>query len=251
MVQSVCLTSRGSGVRLPLLPPKSDSGNWIAFFRTPSPEPPTLCYQAASAAHRRTGVSKKRKDGDARWRQRRHRHAPRGCREATGGKRKDAGLPASGVRLPLLPPKSDSGNWIAFFSYTLPRTPDPLLPSGCSVEYICRREPPVQNIEQAYRPHSGVEWHFTCSMRSKWRHRADKSAPQPLRTTLALLDELHEELSQGQHLPCSMIARRTLCTKNNLHEERFARRTICTKEEALERNTRGELGIPVGKKVRD
>ena len=109
-----------------------------------------------------------------------------------------------------------------FFLYTLPRTPDPLLPSGCSVEYICRREPSMQNIEQAHRSHSDVEWHFTCSMRSKWRHRAGKSAPQPLRTTLALLDELHEELCQGQHLPCSMIARRTICTKNALHE-------VCTK----------------------
>ena len=105
-----------------------------------------------------------------------------------------------------------------FFSYTLPRTPDSLLPSGCSVEYICRRKPLVQNIEQAYRPHSGVEWHFSCSMRSKWRHRAGKSAPQPLRTTLALLDELHEELCQGRHLPCS-----TLCTKNDLHERRSPR----------------------------
>ena len=74
---------------------------------------------------------------------------------------------------------------------------------------FCRRGPLVQDIEQAHRPHSGAEWHFTCSMRSKWRHRAGKSAPQPLRTTLALLDELHEELSQGRHLPCSMN-----CTKD-------------------------------------
>ena len=65
------------------------------------------------------------------------------------------------------------------------------------------------NIEQAHRPHSGVEWHFTCSMRSKWRHRAGISALQPHGTPFALLDELHEELSQGRHLPCS------ICTKDD------------------------------------
>ena len=48
------------------------------------------------------------------------------------------------------------------------------------------------NIEQAFRPHSGVEWHFSCSMRSKWRHRAGISASQRPGTPLALLDELHE-----------------------------------------------------------
>ena len=53
--------------------------------------------------------------------------------------------------------------------------------------------PLVQFIEQAYRPYSGVEWHFACSMRSKWRHRAGESAPQPPGKPLALLDELHEE----------------------------------------------------------
>ena len=31
---------------------------------------------------------------------------PWGCREATGGRRKDDGLPSSGVRLPLLPPEA-------------------------------------------------------------------------------------------------------------------------------------------------
>ena len=50
----------------------------------------------------------------------------------------------------------------------------------------------MQNIEQAYRPYSGVEWHFPCSMRSKWRHRAGLSVLQPPGTPLALLDELHE-----------------------------------------------------------
>ena len=50
----------------------------------------------------------------------------------------------------------------------------------------------VQIIEQADRPYSGIEWHFPCSMRSKWRHRAGKSALQPSGTPLALLDELHE-----------------------------------------------------------
>ena len=57
----------------------------------------------------------------------------------------------------------------------------------------------MQNIEQAYRPHSGVEWHSPCSMRSKWRHQAGLSALQPLRTPLALLDELHEGLLRGRH----------------------------------------------------
>ena len=84
-----------------------------------------------------------------------------------------------------------------FFSYTLPRTPDSLLPSGCSVEYICRRKPLVQNIEQAYRPHSGVEWHFACSMRSKWRHRAGISALQPPGTPLAMLDDLFKVFRQA------------------------------------------------------
>ena len=61
--------------------------------------------------------------------------------------------------------------------------------SSCS---FCRRGHLVQFIEQANRPYSGVEWHFVCSMRTKWRHRAGESAPQPPRTPLALLDELHE-----------------------------------------------------------
>ena len=61
--------------------------------------------------------------------------------------------------------------------------------SSCS---FCRRGHLVQFIEQANRPYSGVEWHFACSMRTKWRHRAGESAPQPPRTPLALLDELHE-----------------------------------------------------------
>ena len=61
--------------------------------------------------------------------------------------------------------------------------------SSCS---FCRRGHLVQFIEQANRPYSGVEWHFVCSMRTKRRHRAGESAPQPPRTPLALLDELHE-----------------------------------------------------------
>ena len=48
-------------------------------------------------------------------------------------------------------------------------------------------------IEHADWPYSGVELHFSCSMRSKWRHRASLSALQPPGTPLALLDELHEE----------------------------------------------------------
>ena len=63
-------------------------------------------------------------------------------------------------------------------------------PSGISV----LRFPLVQIIEHADWPYSGVEWHFSCSMRSKWRHRASLSALQPPGTPLALLDELHEEL---------------------------------------------------------
>ena len=57
---------------------------------------------------------------------------------------------------------------------------------------FCRLGPLMQIIEQAYRPYSGVEWHFPCSMRSKWRHQAGLSALQPPRTPLALLDEFHE-----------------------------------------------------------
>ena len=60
-------------------------------------------------------------------------------------------------------------------------------------------KPLEQTIEQAYRPYSGVEWHFACSMRSKGRHRAGVSAPQPPGTPLALLDELHEGLLRGRH----------------------------------------------------
>ena len=58
---------------------------------------------------------------------------------------------------------------------------------------ICYNISLVQNIEQAYRLYSGVEWHLPCSMRSKWRHRAGKSALQSIRMPLALLDGLHEE----------------------------------------------------------
>ena len=53
------------------------------------------------------------------------------------------------------------------------------------------------NIEQAYRPHSGVEWHFACSMRSKWRHRAGVSALQPPGTPLALLNDLFKVFRQA------------------------------------------------------
>ena len=57
---------------------------------------------------------------------------------------------------------------------------------------FCRWGSLVQNIEQAHRPYNGLEWHFSCSMRSKWRHRAGISASQRPGTPLALLDELHE-----------------------------------------------------------
>ena len=62
-------------------------------------------------------------------------------------------------------------------------------PSSCS---FCRRGHLVQFIEQENQPYSGVEWHFACLMRTKRRHRAGASAPQPPRTPLALLDELHK-----------------------------------------------------------
>ena len=57
---------------------------------------------------------------------------------------------------------------------------------------FCRLGPLMKIIEQANRPHSSVEWHFACSMRSKGRHRAGLSALQPPGTPLTLLDELHE-----------------------------------------------------------
>ena len=63
--------------------------------------------------------------------------------------------------------------------------------------YFRAWEPLVQNIEQAYRPHSGVEWHFACSMRSKWRHRAGISALQPPGTPLAMLDDLFKVFRQA------------------------------------------------------
>ena len=57
---------------------------------------------------------------------------------------------------------------------------------------FCRRGHLVQFIEQENQPYSGVEWNFACLMRTKRRHRAGASAPQPPRTPLALLDELHK-----------------------------------------------------------
>ena len=57
-----------------------------------------------------------------------------------------------------------------------------------------------QNIEQAYRPHSGVEWLFPCSMRTKRRHRAGVSAPQPPGMPIPLLDELHERWRRGHSM---------------------------------------------------
>ena len=73
----------------------------------------------------------------------------------------------------------------------------PLLPPPKAIQEtdICCWGHLVKIIEQAYRPHSSVEWHFACSMRAKGRHRAGTSAIQPPGTPLALLDELHEESS--------------------------------------------------------
>ena len=63
LVQSVCLTSRGSGVRLPLLPRKRLEKSSLFLLYTV--EPPALCL-AASAAHRRTEFPKETQGGDAR-----------------------------------------------------------------------------------------------------------------------------------------------------------------------------------------
>ena len=96
-------------------------------------------------------------------------------------------------------------------------------PSGISV----LRFPLVQIIEHAYWPYSGVEWHFSCSMRSKWRHRASLSALQPPGTPLALLDELHEE----------RFARRTIRTRDDAEEGSREKRR---ERQNAEINTKGK-----------
>ena len=96
-------------------------------------------------------------------------------------------------------------------------------PSGISV----LRFPLVQIIEHAYWPYSGVEWHFSCSMRSKWRHRASLSALQPPGTPLALLDELHEE----------RFARRTIRTRDDAEEGSREKRR---ERQNAEKNTKGK-----------
>ena len=82
-------------------------------------------------------------------------------------------------------------------------------------------------IEHADWPYSGVEWHFSCSMRSKWRHRASLSALQPPGTPLALLDELHEE----------RFARRTIRTRDDAEEGSREKRR---ERQNAEKNTKGK-----------
>ena len=98
-----------------------------------------------------------------------------------------------------------------------------LTPSGISV----LRFPLVQIIEHADWPYSGVELHFSCSMRSKWRHRASLSALQPPGTPLALLDELHEE----------RFARRTIRTRDDAEEGSREKRR---ERQNAEKNTKGK-----------
>ena len=82
-------------------------------------------------------------------------------------------------------------------------------------------------IEHADWPYSGVELHFSCSMRSKWRHRASLSALQPPGTPLALLDELHEE----------RFARRTIRTRDDAEEGSREKRR---ERQNAEKNTKGK-----------
>ena len=122
-----------------------------------------------------------------------------------------------------------------FFLWRYPSTPSryataprgiPLsssTPSGISV----LRFPLVQIIEHADWPYSGVELHFSCSMRSKWRHRASLSALQPPGTPLALLDELHEE----------RFARRTIRTRDDAEEGSREKRR---ERQNAEKNTKGK-----------
>ena len=106
LVQSVCLTSRGSGVRLPLLPPKKaiqEPESLFSYNLPPNPRPSaTKRHQPRIGGRsfhrkRRTEMPDDVKDGIG--------MPPGAVAKRLGVKRKDAGLPASGVRLPLLPPK--------------------------------------------------------------------------------------------------------------------------------------------------
>ena len=85
LVQSVCLTSRGSGVRLPLLPLKRAIGFPVALFVMMKVETPGPLLGGISRASE-NGVS----EGNAGRRCAKQvgklfRHAPGGCRGATGG----------------------------------------------------------------------------------------------------------------------------------------------------------------------
>ena len=106
LVQSVCLTSRGSGVRLPLLPRERLEKSSLFLLYTV--EPPALCL-AASAAHRRTEFPKETQGGDARNRSENCFGMPLGAvAQRLGDRRKGPGVPGPGVRLPLLPQEKRS-----------------------------------------------------------------------------------------------------------------------------------------------
>ena len=82
LVQSVCLTSRGSGVRLPLLPLKKRSDFPVALFvmmkvETPGPLLGGIRGQGVSEGN--AGRRCPKQVGKL------FRHAPGGCRAATGG----------------------------------------------------------------------------------------------------------------------------------------------------------------------
>ena len=85
LVQSVCLTSRGSGVRLPLLPRKKRPEFPVASFVMMKVETPGPLLGGISRASE-NGVS----EGNAGRRCPKQvgelfRYAPGGCRAATGG----------------------------------------------------------------------------------------------------------------------------------------------------------------------
>ena len=105
LVQSVCLTSRGSGVRLPLLPRKKRSDFPVASFVMMKVETPGPLLGGISRASE-NGVS----EGNAGRRCPKQAEAcfgmPRGAvAQRLGDRRKGPGVPGPGVRLPLLTPK--------------------------------------------------------------------------------------------------------------------------------------------------
>ena len=109
LVQSVCLTSRGSGVRLPLLPRKERSelsGRSFRYDEGRNPRPSAWRHQP--------------RIGERSFRRKRRAEMPETGRRTVsacpwglslqrlGDRRKGPGVPGPGVRLPLLPQEKRS-----------------------------------------------------------------------------------------------------------------------------------------------